>query len=122
MRIAVMGGGGTGGYFGALLAWAGEEVTLFAREAHLEAIRTSGLILKSSLAGDFTLRVKATDDPGQVGSVELMANYTSMSEKLDPEQVHQIVDLLRWWLICGVRSLRELLCLKCTLLRVIGAF
>ncbi len=72
MRIAVMGAGGTGGYFGALLARAGEEVTFIARGTHLEAIRTSGLTLKSRLAGDFTLRVKATDDPGEVGPVELV--------------------------------------------------
>jgi len=67
-----MGAGGTGGYLGALLARAGEEVTLIARGTHLEAIRTSGLTLKSRLAGDFTLRVKATDDPGEVGPVELV--------------------------------------------------
>lgn len=72
MRIAVMGAGGTGGYFGALLARAGEEVTFIARGTHLEAIRTKGLTVNSRLAGDFTLRVKATDDPGEVGPVELV--------------------------------------------------
>jgi len=72
MRIAVMGAGGTGGYFGALLARAGEEVTFIARGAHLEAIRTHGLTVKSRLAGDFTLPVKATGDPGEVGAVELV--------------------------------------------------
>ena len=39
MRIVVMGSGGTGGYFGAKLARAGEDVTFVARGAHLEAIR-----------------------------------------------------------------------------------
>jgi len=63
MRIAIMGAGGTGGYFG---------VTLIARGAHLEAIRTHGLTLKSRLAGDFTLRVEATDNPGEVGPVDLV--------------------------------------------------
>ena len=72
MRIAVMGAGGTGGYFGALLARAGEEVTFIARGGHLEAIRTYGLTVKSRLAGNFTLPVKATGDPGEVGPVELV--------------------------------------------------
>jgi 2-dehydropantoate 2-reductase len=64
MRIAVMGTGGTGGYFGGRLARAGEEVTFIARGAHLEAIRKNGLAIKSVLAGDFTIPVKATAHPG----------------------------------------------------------
>ena len=39
MRIAVMGAGGIGGFYGALLSRAGHEVILIARGAHLEAIR-----------------------------------------------------------------------------------
>ena len=42
MRVTVMGSGGTGGYFGGLLARAGEEVTFVARGAHLAAIRARG--------------------------------------------------------------------------------
>jgi 2-dehydropantoate 2-reductase len=72
MRIAVMGAGGTGGYFGALLARAGEDVTFIARGAHMEAICNQGLTVKSRLAGNFTLPVKATGDPGEVGPVELI--------------------------------------------------
>ena len=47
MRIAVMGAGGAGGYFGGLLARAGNEVTMIARGAHLEALRSHGLQVKS---------------------------------------------------------------------------
>lgn len=72
MRIAVMGTGGTGGYFGGLLARAGEEVIFIARGAHLEAIRKNGLIIKSVLAGDFTIPVKATADPRDTGPVDLV--------------------------------------------------
>lgn len=72
MRVAVMGAGGTGGFFGGLLARAGEDVTFIARGAHLEAIRTQGLRVKSRLAGDFTVRARATDDPRDVGPVELV--------------------------------------------------
>ena len=71
MRIAVMGAGGVGGYFGGLLAKAGNEVTLIARGPHLEAIRTQGLQIKSQW-GDFNVRVEATDDPRQIGPVELV--------------------------------------------------
>ena len=72
MRIAVMGAGGTGGYFGGLLARAGEDVTFIARGAHLEAMRTRGLTIKSSRAGDFTVPVQATDDPKGMEPVDLV--------------------------------------------------
>jgi len=62
-----------GGYFGGMLARGGEEVTLIARGAHLEAIQDRGLTLKSQLFGESTLSVKATDDPGQLdGPVDLV--------------------------------------------------
>ena len=72
MRIAVMGTGGTGGYFGGLLARAGEEVTFIARGAHLESIRKNGLAVKSVLAGDFTVSATATDNPGDIGPVDFV--------------------------------------------------
>jgi 2-dehydropantoate 2-reductase len=67
-----MGSGGTGGYFGGLLARAGEEVTFIARGAHLEAIRRKGLAIKSVLAGDFTIQATATDNPSDIGPVDLV--------------------------------------------------
>lgn len=70
MRIAVMGAGGTGGYFGAMVGRAGTDVTFIARGAHLEAMRERGLAIRSRLAGDFTVPVRATDDPVQVGPVD----------------------------------------------------
>jgi len=72
MRIAVVGAGGTGGYFGGLLARAGDDVTFIARGAHLETLRARGLTLESSLAGTFTVPVQATDDPNEVGPVDLV--------------------------------------------------
>jgi 2-dehydropantoate 2-reductase len=72
MRVAVMGAGGTGGYFGGLLARAGEDVTFIARGAHLAAMRAHGLTVTTCLAGDFTLPVRATDDPVAVGPVDLV--------------------------------------------------
>jgi 2-dehydropantoate 2-reductase len=72
MNIAVMGSGGTGGYFGGLLARAGETVTFIARGAHLKAIRKNGLTVKSVLAGDFTVSATATDNPGDIGPVDFV--------------------------------------------------
>ena len=72
MRVAVMGTGGTGGFYGGLLARAGDDVTFIARGAHLEAIRARGLTVKSRLAGEFTLPAKATADPNEIGTVDLV--------------------------------------------------
>ncbi|SRR5579884_31081 len=72
MRIAVIGAGGTGGYFGGVLARAGNDVSLLARGAHLETLRSRGLTVKSGLAGDFTLPVQATDNPHEIGPVDLV--------------------------------------------------
>lgn len=72
MRIAVIGAGGTGGYYGGLLAKHGHQVTFVARGAHLQAIRKNGLQVKS-LFGDFSIvPAQATDDPSQVGEVDLV--------------------------------------------------
>ena len=71
MRIAVMGAGGVGGCLGALLAKAGNDVSLIARGDHLEAIRANGLKLIRP-SGEFVVEVKATDDPAQVGPVNLV--------------------------------------------------
>lgn len=72
MRIAVMGTGGTGGYFGGLLARAGEDVTFIARGDHLGAIRKNGLAIKSVLSGDFSIPAKATDNTRDMGPVDLV--------------------------------------------------
>ena len=78
MRIAVMGAGGVGGYFGGLLARAGKEVTFIARGAHLDAIRREGLRVASDLSGEFTVQSDATDDPGSVGPVDLVLYTVKM--------------------------------------------
>jgi len=71
MRIAVMGAGGVGGCLGARLLQAGANVTLVARGEHLEAMQRKGLRLKQA-NGHFTVPVKATDDPCEVGPVDLV--------------------------------------------------
>ncbi len=70
MRIAVLGTGGIGGYFGGRLATAGHDVTFLARGAHLEAIREQGLVVRS-VAGDFTVEsARVTDDAASIGEVD----------------------------------------------------
>ena len=71
MRVAVMGAGGVGGCIGALLARNGNEVSLVARGEHLRAIQTNGLRLKQDDA-EFTVAVPATDDPADIGPVDLV--------------------------------------------------
>lgn len=72
MRIAVLGTGGVGGYFGGRLAHAGQHVTFIARREHLRAIRATGLKVDSTL-GDFVVfPAKATDDVSEIGEVDLV--------------------------------------------------
>jgi len=61
MRIVVMGTGGTGGYFGAKLARAGEDVTFVTRGRHLESIRTQGLRVRSAVEGDWVVKAPAVE-------------------------------------------------------------
>ena len=70
MKVAVMGAGSIGGYFGGMLARAGHDVTLIARGDHLDAIRHNGLIMRTR-AGEFTVPCSATDRPAEVGPVDL---------------------------------------------------
>jgi len=72
MRIAIFGSGAVGGYFGARLAQAGEDVIFIARGEHLRAMQARGLRV-DSLAGNFSLgAVYATDNPGEVGEVDVI--------------------------------------------------
>ena len=77
MRIAIMGAGGVGGYFGGVLANHGEDVVLIARGAHGEAIANSGLQVDSHW-GNFNVKVDVTDDPSTVGTVELILHCTKL--------------------------------------------
>jgi 2-dehydropantoate 2-reductase len=72
MRIAVIGVGGTGAYFGGLLARAGEDVIFIARGKTLNALRERGLTVKSKQLGELILPVEATDDPASLGPVDLI--------------------------------------------------
>ena len=72
MKIAVIGSGGVGGYFGGRLAASGEDVSFVARGAHLDAMKKDGLRIHSAL-GDLHLpSVKVTSDPATIGKVDVV--------------------------------------------------
>jgi 2-dehydropantoate 2-reductase len=71
MRVAIIGAGAVGGYYGARLAQAGHEVALIARGANLEAIRAHGFRVRSA-AGDLLVKVRAESDPSLIGPVDLV--------------------------------------------------
>jgi 2-dehydropantoate 2-reductase len=88
MRIGVMAAGAVGGYFGARFAAAGHDVQFIARGAQLEAIRRNGLRIESPL-GDLNLQdAKATDDPKQVGAVDVVLFAVKL---WDTEQAAELV-------------------------------
>lgn len=78
MKIVVMGTGGVGGYFGGRLAAAGADVSFIARGAHLAAIRDSGLRIESPLGDAHLTDVGATDDPAEIGPVDLVVFATKL--------------------------------------------
>src|SRR5262245_34686618 len=73
MRICIVGAGATGGFLGARLALAGEQVTLIARGAHLEAIRRSGLALRmADGSAEVVTPALATSDMAEAGPQDVV--------------------------------------------------
>lgn len=73
MKIAVMGSGGVGGFYGGRLAHIGCDVGFVARGSHLEAMRSRGLTIENEPQGDIHVpRIKVTDDPRALGPVDLV--------------------------------------------------
>lgn len=70
MRIAIIGAGGVGGYFGARLQAAGSDVAFVARGAHLGALRERGLRVESPHGDLHLAHVHATDSPATLGVVD----------------------------------------------------
>ena len=72
MRILIYGAGGAGGFFGAQLARAGEEVIFLARGAHLQAIRRDGLRIDMPEEEIVIQPAQATDNPADAGKVDVV--------------------------------------------------
>jgi 2-dehydropantoate 2-reductase len=71
MKVAIVGAGAIGAFLGAMLARAGEDVTLIARGAHLRAMQEHGVRVRGEI-GDFQIDAKATDNPATVGEVDVI--------------------------------------------------
>lgn len=72
MRILIVGAGALGGLYGALLARAGNDVTVLARGGALDALQANGLTLESSPYGTFTVPVTVISDPAEAGELDLI--------------------------------------------------
>ena len=72
MRVAIMGAGALGSYYGGMLARAGHEVVCVARGAHLAAIQARGLTVEPSGGEAFAVPVAAVADLAGVAPVDLV--------------------------------------------------
>jgi 2-dehydropantoate 2-reductase len=80
MKIAVMGSGGVGGYFGARLAAAGNDVTFVARGTHLEAMRRSGLRLDSELGALHLHPARVVADAREIAAADVILFAVKMRD------------------------------------------
>jgi 2-dehydropantoate 2-reductase len=71
MKVAVMGAGAVGCYYGAMLARAGHEVVLIGRPSHVEAVKAQGLRLETQ-AFDEHVRMAASTEAGAVQGADLV--------------------------------------------------
>src|SRR5436190_5633798 len=71
MKIAVMGAGAVGCYYGGMLARAGHDVTLIGRPTHVDAMRRDGLLLDTQTFKS-QVAVQASTEPSGVGGAALV--------------------------------------------------
>jgi 2-dehydropantoate 2-reductase len=83
LKIAVMGPGGVGGYFGARLAAAGNDVTFVARGSHLEAMRKDGLRLDSEIGALHLKPVKVVADAREIPAADVIMFAVKMRDTED---------------------------------------
>ena len=101
MRIAILGAGGVGAYFGGALARAGHQVSMLARGEHLDVLREKGLEVRTP-EGSWTVQVHAADSAAEMGPADLavVAVKTYSLEEIAPaarllaEQGADVVPLL----------------------------
>jgi len=72
MKFTMFGSGGVGGYYGARLAQAGEDVVFIARGAHARAMREKGLTIRSELGDAVIKPVSVKEDPAQAGIADVI--------------------------------------------------
>jgi 2-dehydropantoate 2-reductase len=114
MRIAVVGAGAIGAYVGAALARGGADVHVVARGANLEAMRGDGIRVLSP-RGDFTSRPPATDDPREIGPVDVVFlglkahGYATAGPLLEPLMADHTAVVaaqngIPWWYFHGMNG------------------
>ena len=112
--MAVVGAGAIGAYVGASLARGGADVHLVARGEHLEAMRRNGVQILSP-RGDFTAHPPATDDPSEIGPVDIVflglkANsYATAGPLLEPLMHDETAVVaaqngIPWWYFHGLEG------------------
>jgi 2-dehydropantoate 2-reductase len=90
MRIAIFGSGGVGGFFGARLAQAGNDVHFIARGAHLRAMKEKGLKVESGSGNIHLAKPNLHEDPAEIGPVDIvmyavkLGDVESAAHKLKP--------------------------------------
>ena len=72
MNIAIMGAGAVGGYFGGLLALAGNDVTFIARGEHLRAMQKNGLTLETPKGSLRVTKARFVAEPAEVGPCDMV--------------------------------------------------
>lgn len=114
MKVCIYGAGAIGGHIGGHLARGGADVSLIARGPHLDAIGKNGLRVTSA-ADDFTVPVRATDDPAELGpqdyvfitlkSHQVDGVLEAMQPLLGPETaVIPPTTGIPWWYFYGVEG------------------
>ena len=88
MRVAIMGAGGIGAYYGACLARAGNDVVFIARGAHLDAMRKKGLRIQDFDGSEIIIDpVNATDDPKTVDPVDVILFCVKMYDTIEAAEL-----------------------------------
>ncbi len=82
IRIAVMGAGAVGCYFGGMLARAGHDVTLIGRPSHVEAVQRDGLWLDTQTFSEH-VRLKASVDAAAVAGTQLLLFCVKSTDTID---------------------------------------
>ena len=90
-KVAVIGAGAVGGYYGGALAKAGLDVALICRGAHRDKIVADGLYVESNW-GNYTVHPQATPDSSEVGPVDLVLYAVKLYS--NPEAIPLIKPLL----------------------------
>jgi 2-dehydropantoate 2-reductase len=93
LRIAIMGSGGVGGYFGARLARGGADVHFVARGSHLAAMRERGLAVEGGPEEIRLPQVNVTDDPKTIGPVDLVMFCVKLWDT--EAAAHQLIPIMR---------------------------